>query len=77
MSSRKSTVEAELYDSPPNFHHLLIDQSVKLGESKILTVTNTTMPEPTVEWFRNDYRIDSNDHKYILKHDKGLVGDNA
>ena len=31
-----------LTGDPPNFHHKLADMTVRLGEMKLLTVTNTT-----------------------------------
>ncbi|PIO73038.1 immunoglobulin I-set domain protein [Teladorsagia circumcincta] len=72
---RKSTKitleEVELSDSPPAFHHQLTDCSEKLGEQKILCVTNTTLPEPSVEWYHNGDRIHQSDPDYLQKHDKG------
>ncbi|VDO18805.1 unnamed protein product [Heligmosomoides polygyrus] len=61
----------EVDGSAPAFHHQLTDCSVKIGEQKILCVTNTTLPEPSVEWFHNGSRVLENDADYLLKHDKG------
>ncbi|EYC10055.1 hypothetical protein Y032_0057g2742 [Ancylostoma ceylanicum] len=57
--------------SPPLFHHLLTDCSAKICAQKILCVTNTTLPEPEVEWYHNGELISRNDFKYLQKHDKG------
>nr|CDJ96599.1 Immunoglobulin I-set and Fibronectin domain containing protein [Haemonchus contortus] len=61
----------EIDGLPPAFHHQLTDCSVKVGKQKILCVTNTTLPEPSVEWYHNGDRIFENDPDYLLKHDKG------
>ncbi|PIO76038.1 immunoglobulin I-set domain protein [Teladorsagia circumcincta] len=75
LSRRKSTKitveEVVINDSPPAFHHQLTDCSEKLGEQKILCVTNTTLPEPSVEWYHNGVRIHESDPDYLQKHDKG------
>ncbi|CAI4227244.1 unnamed protein product [Auanema sp. JU1783] len=63
--------ENPLIDSPPNFHHKLADTCVKIGETTILSVTNTTLPEPVVEWFHNEIRVTESDQGYLRKHDKG------
>ncbi|KAK6011907.1 immunoglobulin I-set domain protein, partial [Ostertagia ostertagi] len=75
LSMKKSTKitveEVEVNDSPPTFHHKLTDCSLKLGEQAILCVTNTTLPEPSVEWYHNGDRIRESDPDYLQKHDKG------
>lgn len=63
----------ETVGNPPNFHYKLVDQSVMLGNPAILTVTNTTAPEPEVEWFRDSIPVDINNPKYAFKQDKGLL----
>ncbi|NP_001368673.1 Titin homolog [Caenorhabditis elegans] len=67
----KVVVIEEMIDMPPNFHHLLQDDEAKIGEPKILVVTNTTLPEPTVDWYHNGEHISINDSNYLRKHDKG------
>ncbi|EFP11257.1 CRE-TTN-1 protein [Caenorhabditis remanei] len=67
----KVVVVEEMIDMPPNFHHLLQDDEAKIGEPKVLVVTNTTLPEPTVEWYHNGEHISINDSNYLRKHDKG------
>ncbi|KHN81711.1 Titin [Toxocara canis] len=61
----------EIVGNPPNFHYKLADQTVKLGHPAILTVTNTMLPTPEVEWFRNGIPIDIDNPKYAFKRDKG------
>ncbi|WKY09394.1 hypothetical protein Q1695_002059 [Nippostrongylus brasiliensis] len=63
--------DGEIEGCAPLFHHVLTDCSVKIGEQKILCVTNTTLPEPAVQWFHNGYRVYESDAGYLLKHDKG------
>ncbi|UMM35968.1 hypothetical protein L5515_008342 [Caenorhabditis briggsae] len=67
----KVVVVEEMIDMPPNFHHLLQDDEAKIGEPKVLVVTNTTLPEPTVEWYHNGEHISIQDSNYLQKHDKG------
>ncbi|CAB3396936.1 unnamed protein product [Caenorhabditis bovis] len=63
--------EDKVLNMPPSFHHTLKDDEAKIGESKILVVTNTTLPEPIVEWYLNGDQIAINDNNYLKKHDKG------
>lgn len=63
--------DKESNDNPPNFHHKLSDCKAKLGETHILVVTNTTLPEPTVEWYHNGEHISQSDANYQRRHDKG------
>ena len=58
-------------NQPPLFKHTLFDQSIKLGETKILSVTNTTLPEPIVKWYKNGKEVHPIDSRYLQKHDKG------
>ncbi|KAH7700895.1 TTN-1 protein, partial [Aphelenchoides avenae] len=55
----------------PQFHHKLSDVSVKERDSLVLSVTCTTLPEPEVEWYRNDERIRHGENSYVLRKDKG------
>ncbi|CAI2354591.1 unnamed protein product [Caenorhabditis sp. 36 PRJEB53466] len=67
----KVVVIEEMLDMPPNFHHLLQDDEAKIGEPKVLVVTNTTLPEPTVDWYHDGEHITVADSNYLQKHDKG------
>uniref|UniRef100_A0A914CI05 Ig-like domain-containing protein n=1 Tax=Acrobeloides nanus TaxID=290746 RepID=A0A914CI05_9BILA len=69
---KQGTPPSDIFDSPPSFHHKLSDEVVKLGGSIVLSVTDTTMPEPAVEWFRDGVRIISDQQKYSCRHEKGL-----
>uniref|UniRef100_A0A1I7X1V2 Ig-like domain-containing protein n=1 Tax=Heterorhabditis bacteriophora TaxID=37862 RepID=A0A1I7X1V2_HETBA len=71
VAEKPITKEEEICSGSPNFHHQLEDCSAKIGQSKILCVTNTTLPEPTVEWFHNGNHVNINKSNYIRKHDKG------
>ncbi|ETN69439.1 immunoglobulin I-set domain protein, partial [Necator americanus] len=57
--------------APPFFHLHLADCTAKICEQKILCVTNTTLPEPEVEWYHNGELIRRSDFRYLQKHDKG------
>jgi hypothetical protein len=58
-------------EEPPKFHHLLEDVSTREGESVILSVTSSTIPEPSVFWYRNGLLIERTTTNYIIKSDKG------
>lgn len=60
-----------IFDSPPFFHYILQDETVNEGDRMILSVTNTTMPEPVVLWYKNGVQIYSDELKYSMKKDKG------
>ncbi|KAK0408269.1 hypothetical protein QR680_003864 [Steinernema hermaphroditum] len=68
---KKSPSPTEAFEEPPSFHLTLKDESVKVGDRLVLAVTNTTMPEPEVEWSRNGQKIVESDQKYRLRKDKG------
>ena len=74
--TRKERVKGDLpdevasFDSPPFFHYKLEDETVNLGDRMVLSVTNTTLPEPEVEWYKNGDRV-LEDSKYAKRKDKG------
>ncbi|CAI5451947.1 unnamed protein product [Caenorhabditis angaria] len=70
-TSKIVAIEEQTIDMPPNFHHKLSDDEAKIGEPKILVVTNTTLPEPVVEWYHNGEHIIASDVNYMRKHDMG------
>ncbi|KAK6753136.1 hypothetical protein RB195_012624 [Necator americanus] len=76
LERRKNTESSVLDGStvgsaPPFFHLHLADCTAKICEQKILCVTNTTLPEPEVEWYHNGELIRRSDFRYLQKHDKG------
>ena len=69
--SRTLSDEEPVFDSPPFFHYTLEDETVKEGDRMVLSVTNTTMPEPNVEWFKNGIQVFSDEFTYSMRKDKG------
>ncbi|KAE9553836.1 hypothetical protein FO519_002966 [Halicephalobus sp. NKZ332] len=69
--SRTLSDEESVFDSPPFFHYTLEDETVKEGDRMVLSVTNTTMPEPDVEWFKDGIQVFSDEFKYSMRKDKG------
>uniref|UniRef100_A0A7E4UYK2 Muscle M-line assembly protein unc-89 n=1 Tax=Panagrellus redivivus TaxID=6233 RepID=A0A7E4UYK2_PANRE len=69
-SRKPGEPDVDTFDSPPYFHYKLEDETVKEGDRMILSVTNTTLPEPDVEWFKNGIKF-SPDVKYAMRKDKG------
>uniref|UniRef100_A0A0K0FDM9 MSP domain-containing protein n=1 Tax=Strongyloides venezuelensis TaxID=75913 RepID=A0A0K0FDM9_STRVS len=56
----------------PMFHLHLKDTIIKVDESVVLCVTNTTIPEPDdVEWYKDNDRIFPDNEKYFVRKDKG------
>ncbi|KAF8382632.1 ttn-1 [Pristionchus pacificus] len=70
-SKEKETGEMKYSEEPPKFHHKLSDCSSRIFEPFTLVVTNTTLPEPSVTWFRNGKEISRADVQFSQKHDKG------
>lgn len=71
LKKKVESPPSEKSGEPPQFHHTLSDVSVKERDSLVLSVTCTTLPEPEVEWFRNDERVRHGENSYLLRKDKG------
>ncbi|TKR69840.1 hypothetical protein L596_021941 [Steinernema carpocapsae] len=69
--TKKPPSSTEALEEPPKFHLTLKDETVKIGDRMVLAITNTTMPEPDVQWYRNGTEIAESDAKYRIRHDKG------
>ncbi|GMT09123.1 hypothetical protein PFISCL1PPCAC_420 [Pristionchus fissidentatus] len=70
-TKEKEEAEMKYSEEPPKFHHKLSDCSSRLFDPFTLVVTNTTLPEPKVTWFRNGKEISRADVQFSQKHDKG------
>uniref|UniRef100_A0A0N5C350 INCENP_ARK-bind domain-containing protein n=1 Tax=Strongyloides papillosus TaxID=174720 RepID=A0A0N5C350_STREA len=56
----------------PMFHLHLKDAIIKVDDSIVLCVTNTTIPEPDdVEWYKDNDRIFPDNERYFVLKDKG------
>ena len=72
-SSSKRSRQVEEGEAP-KFHRLLEDLCTREGENVVLSVTSTTVPQPSVLWFRNGMRVERTNSNYIIKSDQGLFG---
>ncbi|KAK5974865.1 hypothetical protein GCK32_004431, partial [Trichostrongylus colubriformis] len=62
-------VEHEIESLAPTFTKSLVDQSISIGDQLVLFCSVKGVPQPTVEFYREDVRIKTSTHTAI-EHDK-------